>query len=42
MFGRPYEHAEIEALSLSRILRSRHEPHRYWATVGEVAAVLGT
>lgn len=38
---RAYDHAEIEALSLSRPRKVRHEPHPYWATTEEAAAVRG-
>ena len=38
---RAYDHAEVEALSLSRLRRTHHEPHPYWATTEKVAAVLG-
>jgi len=38
---RAYDHAEVEALFLSRLRRVHHEPHPYWATTEEAAAVLG-
>ena len=38
---RAYDHAEIEALSLSRLRKVRHKRHAYRATAHEAAAVLG-
>ena len=38
---RAYDHAEIEARSLARLKRYHHEPHPYWATSEEAAAMLG-
>ena len=38
---RTYDHAEVEALSLSRLRRHRNPPHPYWATADEAAAELG-
>ena len=38
---RAYDHTEIETLSLTRLRRQHHEPHPYWATTEEAAAVLG-
>ena len=38
---RTYDHAEVEALSLSRLRRHRNPPHPYWATADEAAVELG-
>src|SRR5687767_1932087 len=36
---RAYDHVEIEARSLARLKRYHHEPHPYWATSEEAAAM---
>lgn len=36
-----YDHAQIEARSLAQLKRYHHEPHPYWATSEEAAAVVG-